>query len=75
MTLIDPGAPRFKAGQRVRPSPHGIARCIFPRARHQQSGIVVKVDEFGCPTVRWDGRRGANGYHPSFIAPDRRRKR
>lgn len=68
------GKYKFKVGQRVRPSDYGIARNIFPKTRHSQSGIVVKVDRFNCPTVLWNGRKTAHGYHPSFIAPDRRRK-
>jgi hypothetical protein len=28
-----------------------------------------------CPTVLWDYRKTPSGYHPKFIAPDRRRKR
>lgn len=64
---------RFRVGQRVRPSADGIAANIFPKTRHDQSGVVQMVDRFNSPTVLWDGRKTAKGYHPNFIAPDRRR--
>lgn len=64
---------RFKIGERVRPSEYGIHANLFPKTRHDQTGIVVKVDEFNCPTVRWEGRKTAIGYFSGFIAPDRRR--
>jgi hypothetical protein len=66
--------PRFRAGQRVRPSAHGIAANLFPKTRHQQSGVVVKVDRFGSPTVRWDRFKTPREYYAGFIAPDRRRR-
>lgn len=68
------GKHKFTVGQRVRPSADGIAANIFPKARHDQSGVVQKVDRFNRPTVLWDGHKTAGGYHPDFIAPDRRRK-
>lgn len=68
------GKHKFTVGQRVRPSGDGIAANIFPKTRHHQSGVVVKVDRFNAPTVLWDGRKGTSSYHPGFIAPDRRRK-
>jgi hypothetical protein len=68
------GTFKFKVGQRVRPSGDGIAANIFPKTRHDQSGVVVKVDRFNCPTVLWKGRVTAHHYHARFIAPDRRRK-
>lgn len=64
---------KFKVGQRVRPSAEGIEAHIFPKTRHNQSGVVQKVDRFNCPTVLWERRKTASGYHPRFIAPDRRR--
>lgn len=65
---------KFKVGQRVRPSEYGIGRNLFPKTRHNQTGVVVKVDEWNSPTVRWEGRKGASSYFSGFIAPDRRRK-
>lgn len=65
----------FRIGQRVRPSDYGIERNLFPRHKHNQSGVVTKVDSFGCPTVKWDSRKTASGYYYGFIAADRRRKR
>ncbi len=67
------GKHRFKVGQRVRPSEEGIKAFLFPKTRHMQRGVVQKVDRFNCPTVLWEGRKTASGYHPIFIAPDRRR--
>jgi hypothetical protein len=67
------GGNKFRVGQRVRPSKHGQESCIFAKTRFNQTGVVTKVDEFNCPTVRWEGRKGASEYHQSFIAPDRRR--
>lgn len=64
----------FRVGQRVRPGPEGIAANVFRKAKQDQSGVVVKVDELNCPTVLWDGRKTADGYHPNFIMPDRRRR-
>lgn len=69
------GKHKFKVGQRVRPSTEGIKAMIFPRTRHNQSGEVTKVDRFNSPTVLWEGRKTASGYHPDFIEPDRRRRR
>lgn len=45
------GKHKFMVGQRVRPSVEGIEACIFPKTRHNQTGVVTKVDEFNCPTV------------------------
>lgn len=64
----------FKVGQRVRPSKYGIERFIFPKTRHQQTGVVVKVDEWGFPSILWEGRKHPHEYHPAFIARDYRRK-
>lgn len=68
------GTHKFKVGQRVRPSQDGIEALVFPKTRHNQTGVVIKVDEFNCPTVRWNGFKAPKGYHARFIAPDRRRK-
>ena len=68
------GRYRFRPGQRVRPSKEGIAAFLFAKAKHQQSGVVIKVDRFNCPTVLWDGRKTASCYHPEFIARDQRRR-
>lgn len=65
---------KFKTGQRVRPSKYGIECFIFPKSRHGRTGVVVKVDRWNSPTVRWEGRKGASSYFSGFIAPDRRRK-
>ena len=65
---------KFHVGQRVRPSAYGIDRCIFPKTRQQQSGVVVRVDRFDCPTIKWQGRKTNQSYFFGFIAPDRRRK-
>lgn len=69
------GTHKFRKGQRVRPSEEGKRARIFPKTRHDQSGVVQKVDEYNSPTVLWDGRKTPSGYHPVFIAPDRRRAR
>lgn len=66
---------KFRVGQRVRPSQYGKDSCIFSKTRHDQTGIVTKVDEFNCPTVRWEGRKTTSGYFAGFIEPDRRRAR
>lgn len=68
----------FKVGQRVRPSAYGIERFIFEGSyrgvkRSEQSGQVIAVDEFGCPTVKWDGKKTPKGYYYGFIDIDRRR--
>lgn len=68
------GKNKFSVGQRVRPSEAGIAAHIFSKTRRQQSGVVIKVDEFNSPTVLWDGRMTPSSYHPDFIAPDQRRR-
>jgi len=68
------GQYHFREGQRVRPSTKGIRANIFLRTRHDQSGVVIKVDQFNCPTVLWEGRKKPISYHPDFIAPDRRKK-
>ena len=67
------GKHKFRVGQKVRPSAEGIKANIFPKTRQLQSGIVQKIDQFNSPTVLWDGRKTARGYHPDFIEPDRRR--
>lgn len=64
---------KFKVGQRVRPSQYGKDHFIFPKTRHEQTGVVTKVDEFGCPTVLWEGRKTPFGYFGGFVEPDRRR--
>jgi hypothetical protein len=66
---------KFRVGQRVRPSQYGKDRCIFTKTRHNQTGVVMKVDEFNSPTVLWEGRKRSSSYYPGFIEPDRRRKR
>jgi hypothetical protein len=68
------GKHKFRVGQRVRPSAEGIAVNIFPKTRQLQTGVVQKVDRFNSPTVLWEGRSTPKGYHPDFIAPDKRRK-
>jgi hypothetical protein len=68
------GKHKFRVGQRVRPSPYGQQRFIFPKTRWNQTGIVEKVDRFNSPTVRWAGRKTTSSYYPDFIEPDRRRK-
>ena len=69
------GKYKFKKGQRVRPSEYSIGRFIFPKTRHNQSGVVTEVDKWNCPTVVWDRFKTPQHYHADFIAPDRRRKR
>lgn len=66
------GKHKFKVGQRVRPSDEAIAAFIFPKTRHSQTGVVMKVDRFNAPSVLWDGRKCTRTYHPDFISPDRR---
>lgn len=66
---------KFRVGQRVRPSAYGIERRIFSKTRHDQSGVIVKVDEFNDPTILWDGRKTPKSYYRGFIAPDRRRQK
>ena len=68
------GKHKFRVGQRVRPSEEGIAARLFPKTRHEQSGIVTSVDRFNCPSVVWEGRKKPSEYHPAFISPDHRRK-
>jgi hypothetical protein len=63
--------PRFRVGQKVRPSPYGVASTLFPGAKATRAGRVVKVDEFGDPTILWEGRKTASSYHQKFIAPVR----
>lgn len=67
------GKHKFRVGQRVRPSKYGQDSCIFPKTRFDQSGVVLKVDQFNTPTVLWNGRKQARGYYPDFVEPDRRR--
>lgn len=72
-------APKFRVGQRVRPSKYGIERNIFcgtyrGKRRADASGVVLRVDEFNSPTVLWDGRKTASSYFPGFITVDRRRQ-
>jgi hypothetical protein len=69
------GEHKFKVGQRVRPSAYSIERFIFPKTRHMQTGIVLKVNKWNCPTILWEGRKTPNSYHADFIVPDRRRKK
>jgi len=66
---------KFKVGQRVRPSQYGKDRYIFPKTRHDQTGVVTKVDEFNSPTVVWEGRKTPSSYYPGFVEPDRRRRK
>ena len=68
------GKHRFRVGQRVRLSDYGKERLITAKKHFDRRGTVIKVDEFNCPTVLWAGRRTGTGYHPDFIAPDRRRR-
>lgn len=67
------GKHKFRVGQRVRPSQEGIAAFIFPKTRHDQTGVVTKVDRFNSPTILWEGRKTPKSYAAEFIAPDRRR--
>ncbi len=69
----------FKIGQRVRPSPYGIELNIFcgtyrGKKRSEWSGMVVSVDEFNSPTVKWDAIKTPKSYAPWFIASDSRRR-
>lgn len=68
------GRHRFRVGQRVRLSPEARTRSLLPKCRRDATGIVTKVDEFNCPSVRWEHRKTASSYHPDFIEPDRRRR-
>ncbi|MBX3502836.1 MAG: hypothetical protein KF889_25605 [Alphaproteobacteria bacterium] len=73
MTLAERmGGHRFKVGQRVRFSEYARGRFILPKSRENAIGTVTKVDEFGCPTVRWDHRKTASGYNWAFIEPIRK---
>lgn len=68
------GRHKFRVGQRVRLSQRGKVANIAYRCHLDRPGVVAKVDEFNSPSVLWDGRKTASGYHPDFIEPDRRRK-
>ena len=68
---------KFKVGQRVRPSKYGIERTIFNGTyrgvdKSKASGVVIAVDDFNSPTVRWSYRKTGTTYFAGFIAPDRR---
>jgi hypothetical protein len=63
----------FRVGQRVKPSPEGIAANLFRRGKENVRGTVTKVDEFNSPTVLWDWRRTTASYHPDFIDPIRKK--
>jgi hypothetical protein len=72
--------PRFRVGQRVRPSKYGIESTLFSGTYKGQqkataSGVVQAVDEWNSPTVLWDYRKTADRYFAGFISPDRRRKK
>lgn len=67
------GKHKFRVGQRVRPSQYGKDCFIFTKTRHEQTGVVTKVDVFNSPTVLWEGRKTTSSYYPGFIEPDRRR--
>lgn len=67
----------FKVGQRVRPSAHALQRGMFRGTyrgleKAKASGVVVAVDEFNSPTVRWSYRKTGARYFGGFIEPDRR---
>ena len=62
----------FRPGQRVRLSPKGRASSLIDPKHNDRGGVVTKVDEFNVPSVKWDGRKTASGYHPDFIQPDHR---
>lgn len=64
------GKHKFHVGQRVRPSMAGVKAKVFPGRKAIRSGLIKKVDRFNSPTVLWDGRKTADGYHPDFIEPD-----
>lgn len=64
---------KFKVGQRVRPSQYGKEHCIFTKTRLDQTGVVVKIDPFGAPSILWEGRKTPKRYFAGFIEPDRRR--
>lgn len=68
------GKHKFKIGQRVKYTQHAKDSCLMPRTRRDAQGVVVKVDEFNCPTVLWDYRRSTSGYHPAFIEPVRKKR-
>lgn len=68
----------FKVGQRARPSEYGIKSHIFDGSyrgvkNSEQTGVIIKVDEFGCPTVQWAGKKTPQSYYYGFIEIDRRR--
>jgi len=68
---------KFRVGMRVRPSRYALERGMFRGTyrgvkKSKASGVVVAVDEFNSPTVRWSYRRTGNRYFGGFITPDRR---
>lgn len=68
---------KFKVGQRVRPSDEGIRHNIFKGTyrgvdKSKASGVVIAVDQFNSPTVRWSYRKTGVRYYGGFIVPDRR---
>ncbi len=66
--------PKFRVGQRVRLSPLGRERNLVPKTRTDCSGVVTKIELGYYPKIRWDGQKIPKGYHPAFIAVDRRRR-
>ena len=73
MTGVRKSKHYFRVGQRVRPSGYGIKKLIYARTKHDQSGVVTKIDKFGDPTVLWSGRKTPLGYYQGFIEHDRRK--
>jgi len=67
--------PPFKIGQKVRLSKRGIEATLYVGVKAKRIGIVTRVDEFNSPTVLWEGRKTASGYHPDFIEPVRASRR
>ncbi len=71
---------RFKVGERVRPSKLGIERNIFSGTyrgvrKATASGTIVRVGDYNTPVVLWSYRKTSTSYWPTFISPDRRKKR
>jgi hypothetical protein len=63
----------FKVGDRVRLTEYA-RQCFIVTRRPDATGVVVKVDQFNSPTVLWDHRKTASGYHPDFIEPIPKRR-
>jgi hypothetical protein len=59
----------FKVGDRVRLTEYARQCFIGTTYPPETTGTVTKVDRFNSPTVLWDHRKTASGYHPDFIEP------